>query len=105
MTVLANMTVSKEYVFTNIPKTELIALLIARPFDFGIPDLLNVEGCGFNHDLGDGKQSANRIDARHVRLNAVFNGRCKPSLVFRSDTVQKARRTVARLAMTSITTQ
>ena len=105
VTVLANVTVSKENVFTHVPEPKLVALLIARPFDFGIPDLLNVEGCGFNHDLGDGKQSADRIDARHVRLNAVFNGRCKPSLVFRSDTVQKARRTVARLAMTSITTQ
>ena len=42
---------------------------------------LNVEGCGFNHDLGDGKQSADRLDARNVRLNAVFNGRRKPSLV------------------------
>ena len=105
MTVLANMTVSEKNVLAHVPESKLVALLIARPFDFGIPDLLNVEGCGFNHDLGDGKQSADRIDARHVRLNAVFNGRCKPSLVFRSDTVQKARRTVARLAMTSITTQ
>jgi hypothetical protein len=58
-----------------------------------------------DYDLGDGKQSADRIDARHVRLNAVFNGRCKPSLVFRSDTVQKARRTVARLALAALTTQ
>ena len=81
MTVLANMTVSEKNVLAHVPESKLVALLIARPFDFGIPDLLNVEGCGFNHDLGDGKQSADRLDARHVRLNAVFNGRRKPSLV------------------------
>ena len=81
MTVLANMTVSEKNVLAHVPESKLVALLIARPFDFGISDLLNVEGCGFNHDLGDGKQSADRLDARHVRLNAVFNGRRKPSLV------------------------
>ena len=80
-TVLTDMTVSEKNVLAHVPESKLIALLIARPFDFGIPDLLNVEGCGFNHDLGDGKQSADRLDARHVRLNAVFNGRRKPSLV------------------------
>ena len=105
VTVLANVTVPKENVFTHVPKAGLIALLIVRAFNRRILDLLNVERCRLNHDLGDGKQSADRIDVRHVRLNAVFNGRCKPALVFRSDTVQKARRTVARLAMTSITTQ
>ena len=81
VTVLANVTVSEKNVLAHVPESKLVALLIARPFDFGIPDLLNVEGCGFNHDLGDGKQSADRLDARHVRLNAVFNGRRKPSLV------------------------
>jgi len=80
-TVLTDMTVSEKNVLAHVPESKLVALLIARPFDFGIPDLLNVEGCGFNHDLGDGKQSADRLDARHVRLNAVFNGRRKPSLV------------------------
>ena len=105
VTVLANVTVSKENVFTHVPKAELIALLIVRALDIRMLDLLNVEGCRLDHDLGDRQQSADRINARHVRLNAVFNGRCKPALVFRSDTVQKARRTVARLAMTSITTQ
>ena len=105
VTVLANVTVPKENVFTHVPKAELIALLIVRAFNRRILDLLNVERCRLNHDLGDGKQSADRIDARHVRLNAVFNGRCKPALVFRSDTVQKARRTVARLALAALTTQ
>ena len=104
-TVLTDMTVSEKNVLAHVPESKLVALLIARAFNSRILDLLNVERCRLNHDLGDGKQSADRIDARHVRLNAVFNGRCKPSLVFRSDTVQKARRTVARLAMTSITTQ
>ena len=81
VTVLANVTVPKENVFTHVPKAELIALLIVRAFNRRILDLLNVERCRLNHDLGDGKQSADRIDARHVRLNAVFNGRRKPSLV------------------------
>ena len=105
VTVLANVTVSKENVFTHVPKAELIALLIVRAFHSRIPNLLNVERCRLNHDLGDGKPFADRIDARHVRLNAVFNGRGKPSLVFRAYTVQKARRTVARLAMAALTTQ
>ena len=104
-TVLTHMTVSEENVLTHVPKAELIALLIVRALDIRMLDLLNVEGRRLDHDLGDRQQSADRINARHVRLNAVFNGRCKPALVFRSDTVQKARRTVARLAMTSITTQ
>ena len=62
-TVLTDMTVSEKNVLAHVPESKLVALLIARPFDFGIPDLLNVEGCGFNHDLGDGKQSADRLDA------------------------------------------
>ena len=81
MTVLANMTVSEKNVLAHVPESKLVALLIARAFNSRILDLLNVERCRLNHDLGDGKQSADRIDARHVRLNAVFNGRRKPSLV------------------------
>ena len=81
VTVLANVTVSEKNVLAHVPESKLVALLIARPFDFGIPDLLNVEGCGFNHDLGDGKQSADRLDARNVRLDTVLHGRRKPSLV------------------------
>ena len=80
-TVLTDMTVSEKNVLAHVPESKLVALLIARPFDFGIPDLLNVEGCGFNHDLGDGKQSADRLDARNVRLDTVLHGRRKPSLV------------------------
>ena len=80
-TVLTDMTVSEKNILAHVPESELVALLIARPFDFGIPDLLNVEGCGFNHDLGNGKQSADRLDARNVRLDTVLHGRRKPSLV------------------------
>ena len=80
-TVLTDMTVSEKNVLAHVPKPELIALLIARPLDIRILDLLDVEGCGFNHDLGDGKQSADRIDARNVRLDTVLHGRRKPSLV------------------------
>ena len=81
MTVLANMTVSEKNVLAHVPESKLVALLIVRAFNSRILDLLNVERCRLNHDLGDGKQSADRLDARHVRLNAVFNGRRKPSLV------------------------
>ena len=81
MTVLANMTVSEKNVLAHVPESKLVALLIVRAFNSRILDLLNVERSRLNHDLGDGKQSADRIDARHVRLNAVFNGRRKPSLV------------------------
>ena len=78
---LANVTVAEQHIFAHVPKAKLLALLIVRAFDFGILDLLNVEGCGFNHDFGDRKHSANRFNARYVRLNAVFNGRRKPTLV------------------------
>ena len=44
VTVLANVTVSKENVFTHVPKAELIALLIVRALDIRMLDLLNVEG-------------------------------------------------------------
>ena len=81
VTVLANVTVSEKNVLAHVPESKLVALLIVRAFNSRILDLLNVERCRLNHDLGDGKQSADRIDARHVRLNAVFNGRRKPSLV------------------------
>ena len=50
VTVLANVTVPKENVFTHVPKAELIALLIVRAFNRRILDLLNVERCRFNHD-------------------------------------------------------
>ena len=104
-TVLTRMTVSEENVLAHVPKAELIALLIVRALDIRILDLLNVEGRRLDHDLGDGQQSADRINARHVRLNAVFRGRCKPSLVLRVNAVQKARCTIARLAMTPSSTK
>ena len=78
---LANVTVAEKNVLAHVPESELVALLIVRAFDFGILDLLNVEGCGFNHDFGDRKHSANRFNARYVRLNAVLHGRRKPTLV------------------------
>ena len=78
---LANVTVAEKNVLAHVPESELLALLIVRAFDFGILDLLNVEGCGFNHDFGDRKHSANRFNARYVRLNAVLHGRRKPTLV------------------------
>ena len=99
-TVLTHMAVSEENVLAHVPKPELIALLIVRALDVRILDLLNVEGRRLNHDLGDGQQSADRINARHVRLNAVFHGRCKPPPVLRVNAVQKARCSIARLAMT-----
>ena len=104
-TVLTHMTVSEENVLTHVPKAELIALLIVRALDIRILDLLDVKGRRFNHDLGDGQQSADRINARHVRLNAVFHGRCKPPFVLRVNAVQKARCTIACLAMTSRSTK
>ena len=81
MTVLANMTVSEKNVLAHVPESKLVALLIVRAFNSRILDLLNVERCRLNHDLGDGKQSADRLDARNVRLDTVLHGRRKPSLV------------------------
>src|SRR5574344_2813144 len=78
---LANVTVAEQHIFAHVPKAKLLALLIAFAFNLRVFDLLNVEGCGFNHDFGDRKHSANRFNARYVRLNAVFNGRRKPALV------------------------
>ena len=98
-TVPADMTVSEKNVLSHVPEPKLVALLIARALDFGILDLLNVEGCGFNHDLGDRKHSANRFNARDVRLNAILHGRCKPSLVLRSNAIVEAWFAVARLAI------
>ena len=80
-TVLTDMTVSEKNVLAHVPESKLVALLIVRAFNSRILDLLNVERCRLNHDLGDGKQSADRIDARDVRLNAVLHGRRKPTLV------------------------
>ena len=90
-TVLADMTVSEKNVLAHVPESKLVALLVARSFDFGILDLLNVEGCGFNHDLGDWQHAANRFNARDVRLNAVLHGRRKPTLVLRSNAIVEAR--------------
>lgn len=98
-TVPADMTVSEKNVLSHVPEPKLVALLIARALDFWILDLLNVEGCGFNHDLGDRKHSANRFNARDVRLNAILHGRRKPSLVLRSNAIVEAWFAVARLAI------
>ena len=78
---LANVTVAEQHIFAHVPKAKLLALLIAFAFNLRVFDLLNVEGCGFNHDFGDRKHSANRFNARYVRLNAVLHGRRKPTLV------------------------
>ena len=98
-TVLANMTVSEKNVLSHVPESKLIALLIVRSFDFGILDLLNVKGCCFNHDFGDWKHSANRFNARYVRLNAILHGRRKPALVLGSNAIVEARCAVACLAI------
>ena len=104
-TVPADMTVSEKNVLAHVPESELVALLIIRAFDFGILDLLNVEGCGFNHDFGDRKHSANRFNARYVRLNAVLHGRRKPALVLGSNAVVEAWCAVARLAIAPCTSE
>ena len=102
-TVLADMTVSENNVLAHVPESKLVTLLVVRASDFRILDLLNVEGCRFNHDFGDRKHSANRFNARDVRLNAVLHGRRKPSLVLGSNAIVEARCAVARLAIAPCT--
>ncbi len=104
-TALANMTVSEKNVLAHVPESELVAMLIVRSCDLGILDLLNVEGCGFNQDLADRQHSANRFNARDVRLNAVFHGRRKPTLVLRSNAIIEARGAIARLAISPCTSE
>ena len=47
----ALMTVTKENVLADVPKSELIPLLIVRPFDVRIFDSLNVKRRCFHDDL------------------------------------------------------
>ena len=104
-TVLADMTVSEKNVLAHVPKSKLVSLLIVLAFDFGILDLLNVEGSGFNHDFGDREHSAHRFNARDVRLDAVLYGRRKPSPVLRSNAIIEARSAVARFAAAPCTSE
>ena len=104
-TMLADMTVSEKDVLAHVPESKLVALLITRPFNFGILDFLNVEGRGFNHDFCDRKHSANCFNARDVRLNAVLHGRRKPSLALGSNAIIEARGAVARLAIAPCTSE
>ena len=47
----ALMTVTKENVLADVPKSELIPLLIVRPFDIRVLDSLNVKRRRFHDDL------------------------------------------------------
>ena len=61
--VTALMAVTEEDVFTDVPKTELIAQLIARPFNVRVLDLLDVETGRFHNDLRHRKKSSYSVNA------------------------------------------
>lgn len=48
------MPIPEEYIFPDIPKAQLFALLVTVFFYLRIFDLLNIKGCYFYHYVRDG---------------------------------------------------
>ena len=95
------MPITEQHVLTHVPKTELLTLLIAFALDLGILDLLHIKRRCFHGDGCDGQNLQNVLDPRKVRLDAVFDGRRKPTFALAVHTVVEARRTITGLAVAS----
>ena len=54
-TALTGMPISEQNILSNIPETQLIAVLVAYSFNIRILDFLNIEASNFNRDFCDGE--------------------------------------------------
>ena len=75
--------------------------MYVRPGNVGILQPLHVEGRRFHGNLRDRQQSENRFYARQMRVDSVFNRRCKPAFALGADAVVESRCAVARFAVTA----
>lgn len=100
---LADMTITPEHIFSDIPKVELWSLLILLPFNFRMLDLLDVKLGHFNDDLVHWQQGMNPEHRLDVRIDPVLNRRGKPAI--RLSAVQKPASPIAGCATSSGTTE
>src|SRR5574344_870280 len=90
MTMLACMPVTPKNVFTDIPKFELLSLLVFPSTHRRILYLLNVKRCSLDDDVCNRQYLVRLFDNCQVSLYFVFYRRCEPSFVFGRDPVVEA---------------
>jgi len=99
VTMLTNVAVSEKDILSDVPEGELFALLVLFPRNVRILRQLRVERRRLHGDLRDRQQSKNCFYARQVRVDSVFNRRCKPAFALGADAVVEPRCAVARFAV------
>jgi len=95
---VASMTIPEENVLADIPESKLITLLVCLTFDFGISDLLNVEGGDFNDGITDWQYLVDKIHYFNVSIDLVLDAWCKPTLILRLNPVQESGFTITSLS-------
>jgi hypothetical protein len=53
MTMLTHMPIPPKHIFTNVPKSKLLSLLVALSLNVWVLDFLNVERCTLHNDVGN----------------------------------------------------
>lgn len=103
--VAAPMSVTKENILADVPKSELFPLLIVRPFDVRIRDSLDVESSSFHNDLCYRKKFPHGVNAGQMGVDFVFNARSQPTFIFTMNPVVETRCAVTCLAVATPPTQ
>ena len=93
---LARMTVSPKHVFTHVPKSKLLALLVFLALDVGTLNLLHVERCGLYNYVGNWKYLADVLYDGHVSVDFVLYRRGEPSFIFGRDSIIEAWLTMTK---------
>ena len=91
--------ITEEDVFADVPKAELIALLVLRAFNAGFLYLLDVETGCFDDDFRHRKKFPDSSDAGQVGVDFVLNARSQPTLIFAVNAVVETRCAITCLAI------
>ena len=84
------MSVSPKHVFTHVPKSKLLSLLIFLALNVGMFNLLRVERCCLYNDVGNRENLADILYDGHVSMNLVLYRWSEPPLIFRRDSIIEA---------------
>jgi hypothetical protein len=79
---LAPMPVPVKNILSDIPKTGLFSVLVAGSRDFGVFDLLDVEGRHFNNNPRDGQDPLDLLNQFDVGIQFMPDRRRQPAFRF-----------------------
>ena len=84
---LASMVVTEENIFADVPKVELLALLIFNAADVGIFEFLNIETGSLDNDFRHRQNLADVIDNFQMSVDTILNSGSQPTFFLCLDTI------------------